>query len=307
MSAALARLLVSGLLVATLSGCADGVLEVVVLFGGDADVPAGTVRSGSVVVLDGTFSLAPGGTLEGPLVVLGGEAQVDGLVNADVVAIGGSVVLGPTARITGDLAVAGGLERAPGAEVMGAVTVGPAVTRGWSERVRGGPVDGRGLLGRALGLALAVVVFTRFAPRATKRLEEAALLHPLPAAALGTLALIVGIVLVVVMAFTVVLIPVSLIGLVVGVVSVASGWGVLGLAGAAVVRRWWRRGGARRGAAAWPFAAIGGAAVGIGLGALEHVPFVGGIVALLATALGIGALLLTGFGARRFVPDALQE
>ena len=303
----LARLLALGLLLAMLSGCDDGVFEVVVVFGGDVEVASGADRSGSVVVLDGTFELAPGATLEGPLVVLGGEARVAGQVSGDVVAVGGSVLLGPTARIAGDLAVAGALERAPTAEVVGAVTVGPAVARSWSERVRSGPIGWRGLLGRALGLALLVLLFARFAPRATQRLQEAVVRHPLPAAALGALAFVVGIVLVVVMAFTVVLIPVSLVALVAGVGSVTLAWGVLGLGCADLLRRWSRRDGARARAVTWPFAAAGGALVALGLGALEHVPFVGGIVALVATALGLGALLLTGFGARRFVPDVLHE
>lgn len=307
MSAALARRLVMGLLVVVLSACDDGVFETAVVFGGDVVVSAGEERSGSVVVLDGTFSVASGGALSGPLVVLGGAAHVDGRVDGDVVAISGALRLGPEARITGDLAAAGTLERAPGAAVTGTVTVGPAVVHGWAERVRSGPIERRGMLARALGFALSVALFARFAPRAARRLEEAVLRHALPAVALGTLASVVAIVLLVVMAFTVVLIPVSVVGLVVGALSVALSWGTLGLAAGAFARRRWWRGRAQGGATTWPFAAVGGAIVALGLGALEHVPLVGGVVALVVTALGIGALLLTGFGARRFVPDVLQE
>ena len=311
MSAVVARLLALALLVGALGGCDDGVMETALLFGGDLEVATGVERAGSVVVLDGAFTLAAGASLAGPLVVLGGTARVDGRVVGDVVAISGTVALGPSATVGGDLAVAGALERDPGAVVAGAVTVGPAVAGDWASRLRSGPIGWRGLLGRAVGLALAVVLFARFAPRATARLEEAALRHPLPALALGSLAFVVGVVLVVVMAFTVVLIPVSLLALVAGVGSVALGWGVLAIAVAALLRRWWRRGGGPGGAqeprsVTAAVAAAGGALVGVTLGMLEHVPFVGGVVALAATALGLGALLLTGFGARRFVPEVVD-
>ncbi len=296
------RWLATVLALLALTACDDGVLELAVVFGGTLEVGAATPRDGVLLVLDGDLRLEPSALLRGTVVVLGGRAVLDGRVVGDVIALSGAVLLGEEAHLTGDLAVAGDLERHPLARVDGRVTLGSAVPETFAGLLRAGPSSWRSVLGRALWLALLGALATRFAGRAVRRLVEAVRRHTLTALALGTLALVVGLVLVVVMAFTVVLIPVSLLGLVLGLLAMLAGWSSVGIALGALVAR---RLGART-APGWSqamAAALGVFAVATLLGAMERVPFVGGLVALGVSAVGLGAVLLTGFGSRRFVPE----
>ena len=297
------RVMLAVLALFTVAGCDDGVLELGVVMGGVLEVPAGSERAGWLVLLDGEVHVAAGGRLTGTLLVLGGEARLDGRVDGNVVALSGSVALGADASVGGDLAVAGALDRDPGAAIAGSVTVGPAVPEAFAESVRSGPSGLGSVLARAATLAVLALLAGRFTPRAVDRVVEVVGRHALTALALGVLAFVVGLVLVVVMAFTVVLLPVSALALVVGVVAVMVGWSALGIAlGTRVARSFAPPGGA--GPWALRFAPPAGVfVVVVVLGLLERVPVAGALLALAATAVGLGAVLLTGFGTRRFVPD----
>ena len=86
---------------------------------GDARVPAGEV-SDTLIVLNGDAVVE--GTVTGGLVVVNGDATVNGSVEEDVVVINGTVTLGDAARVGGDLSlVRSDLTRAPGAVVEGTV------------------------------------------------------------------------------------------------------------------------------------------------------------------------------------------
>lgn len=286
-------------------GCDDGVLELALVAGGALEVHDATTRDGLVVVLDGELLVARGASLRGTVVVLGGQARLEGGIEGDVIALAGSVRLGADAHVRGDVAVASVLERHPQARVDGTITLGPAVPETLSSALRDGPSSWGSVLMRASWLALLGLLAARFAPGAVDRLGEAVRRHALTAGAVGTLAFVVGLVLVVVMAFTVVLIPVSLIGLVAGMVALLVGWSSVGIAlGTGLARRWR---GAAAGQPGWRerlAVALGVFAVVLALGALERLPWVGALLALGVTAVGLGAVLLTGFGTRRFVPDA---
>lgn len=299
------RVMAAGLALLVLVACDDGVLEFALVAGGALEVHEATPRDGLVVVLDGELLVARGASLRGTVVVLGGQARLEGGIEGDVIALAGSVRLGADAHVRGDLAVASTLERHPQARVDGTITEGAAVPEAFSSLLREGPSSWRSVLVRASWLALLGLLAARFAPRAVDRLAEAVRYHGLTAGALGTLAFVVGLVLVVVMAFTVVLIPVSLLGLVVGMVALLVGWSSVGIAlGTSLARRWRRAAGSRGGWRDRLALALGVFTVVLALGALERVPWVGALLALGVTAVGLGAVLLTGFGTRRFVPDA---
>ena len=302
------RALAAGLVLVALMACDDGVLELALVAGGALEVHEATPRDGVVVVLDGELLVARAASLRGTVVVLGGQAQLDGVIEGDVIALAGSVRLGADAHVGGDLAVASAFERHPRARVDGTTTLGPAVPETLSSALRDGPSSWGNVLLRAFWLALIGLLAARFAPRAVDRLGEAVRRHALTAGALGTLAFVVGAVLLVVMAFTVVLIPVSLLGLVVGVVALLVGWSAVGIAlGTSLAQRWRHGGGGRSGWRERLAVALGVFGVVLALGALERVPWVGALLALGVTAVGLGAVLLTGFGTRRFVPDVAPD
>jgi len=69
------------------------------------------------------YTLAADEISEGPVVVIGGSATIDGRVDDDVVVVGGTVHVGPTASIQGDVVSIGGhAEIDPMARVSGDVT-----------------------------------------------------------------------------------------------------------------------------------------------------------------------------------------
>ena len=253
---------------------------------------------GHVLLLDGHATLPDGARSSGIVVQLGGALALDGTVTGDVFHLGGELQLADTARVEGRLVAAGGALRiAPGATVVGGVLRDLEAA---SELVRPAPTLGQRLGRGTVQLVLLVLValgFGRWAPRALGRTAEALARHPLVAISMGALSGLVGLVLLVAMVATVVLIPVALIGGVAFAFAIAFGWLAWGtLIGQAFARR----GRVPSGAVA---VAIGTAAYAVGQTIVGAVPWLGGAATLLASVAALGAVVLTGFGVRRFVPD----
>ena len=70
--------------------------------------------------IGGSYRLPAGSTLNGPLVLVGGDHRIDGTVTDDVAVFGGIVALGPTAVVEGDLKLVGGnISIDPAAQIRG--------------------------------------------------------------------------------------------------------------------------------------------------------------------------------------------
>jgi hypothetical protein len=124
-------------------------------------------RKNDIVRFGGDVTVERGESVDGDVVVFGGNGQIDGEVNGDAVVIGGRLTLGPEANVVGDVAVVGGtLSRDPGASVGGEVSevsVGPGARFG--EIVRNGGLAWSGMrpwLGVA-GTAARVALLILFA------------------------------------------------------------------------------------------------------------------------------------------------
>lgn len=269
---------------------------------------------GILLVTGGEVELAAGSRTDGPILLLGGSLAIDGAVASDVLAPGGQLRLGAGARLNGDLGVAG--ENAPGgvfeahpdARVAGETTVGLGAL---PSAVNAGRWHGWGrVLVQALAVAALAAGWARLAPGRLAVVGDAAAGHPAVSASLGALVFVIGLVAVVVMAFTIVLIPLGLVVLALGGVAVAAGWAALG---DALLRRWIARAPAGGPLRSWfstrpaVLAAAGGFAVALGLAIVERLPWVGGALALAVAVTALGAVALTGFGGRRFVPAAAGE
>jgi cytoskeletal protein CcmA (bactofilin family) len=290
------------LLAALLTGCEGDVVRFTVVTGGVLELAQGETQDGTVVVLDGLVSVPAGASVTGPVIVLGGTLAVGGVIDGDVTALAGRVALGEGARVAGDLRIAGDLDRHPEARVAGEVTLGAAVPAELADAIRGDPAGWLATLVRIVALGLGAGLLARFSPRAARNVAHAAGRHPLVAGSLGLLSMVVLIVLVVVMAFTVVLIPVSVLAFAVAVVTVVLGWFGLGTAlGLALARR------SRRSWTLARTATIGTLAFAAILAVIERIPFAWGLLPILISAVGLGAVVLTGFGVRRFVPSAVGD
>jgi len=256
-ASALAPGSVSGLLVRVQGDVAVGESEsadLVVVVSGDAEIAG---RAGTVVVIGGTARLA------------------DALVGRLVV-VRGSAVLGGSSAVLGDLWLVGaGLEQAPGTTVGGAVRSGFG-SPGWRWLVEE-PVLAAGVLGLVvLAGWLAVAVGAGTMQGAAGSLTSD------PAGSLGAalLLFLLGPAAAVLLFFTVVGLPVSLVYLAVALPAL----GLLGFAVTALRLGEWLL----RSAAARPFPAVVLGTVVLAVVAL--IPYVGQVLVPLAAALGGGAL-----------------
>lgn len=265
--------------------------------GGDvtrADVTFdGTTEAGSdpLVVAGGTTVVPANTTTPGPVYVVNGTLDVQGRVGGDVVQLGGRVVAGAESRVDGTLdAVAGTRRIDPDAAVMVTsvdVTANPS------------PVAQALLFVVQTGvLALAGYLVARRWPSPLATVARAARRHPVVSLTAGTLVSVSAITLLVFMAFTLVLIPVTVLGLVAGVL--VAGYGVVALGYLLGTRL------DRFGVEGPPATALGVVVVSVLAELLSFVPL-GDVLVLVAASVGIGAVLVTYLGFREFVPVAIPE
>lgn len=189
------------------------------------------------VHIGGSVAVAEGEVIDGDVVAIGGSARVDGEVHGGVVAVGGSVTLGPHASVEDDVVVVGGqLHRSDSARVGGKVSeigIG-ALNFGswrWNRPPFGmglGPMFGSafalvGTITRLAILSLFAAIVLLFGRTYAERIGTRAAAEPLKAGAIGLLAqllflpiLVVGIVLLVVTIIGIpllLLVPFVLLGL----------------------------------------------------------------------------------------------
>jgi hypothetical protein len=253
---------------------------------------------GVVLLVDGSLVIGEGGQVEGPVYMLGGRLDANGLLLSDLSILGGQAVLGPQAVIGGDLNLGGGtLERSPQAVIAGQFSQGenlqiPARPTVF-EALRNQWLS---ILGQAGLFALLTYLLVRYLPRPVTRLSRAVSRHALVSTALGLLVGVVSLSLLVLMAFTIILIPVSLLLGLVLIAAVAVGWAGLGQAlGAQLAQR-----------LGWQMRPAWGAA----LGSLIFMAAFGGLslfqgagwIQLTVAAAGLGAAYLTRFGLSEFTP-----
>lgn len=277
---------------------AGGQLVVNGAVGRNVRVGGGQVTLGPSSGVDGNLSVAGGdvalkGRVNGYVQAGGGKLLIDGVVNGDVEARAGELVLGPNARIGGKLRYASRepLKRDPAAQVQGEVER-IDITGGWpvpEDIERGMGRSGSwiwtlGLLVVAGFMALALPGFTeRVSTLWRARFPMSLLLGfvltvCLPVAALLLMATLIGV-------------PLGLVTLMVYPVLLLLGYvssGVaLGVWVATSLNQPWNEGGMGR----MLTAVLGMLAIGL----LARVPWLGGLVMLLALLAGVGALVLQGW------------
>ena len=271
---------------------ATGSLVVTGVVGGDVRAGAGSVDlrgrvDGDVTVGTGSLVLAEGAVVGGRLEAGVGTARLAGTVRGDAAVGGGDIVLAPTATFEGDLRYDGDLDDR-GATVEGRLVRDESLS-GTSFQpfaaVGEAALDVYGLLVTLVLGAVLLAVFPVASGRLAARVAEA----PLETALYGLLALVGVPVLLVLVALTVIGIPLALVGAVLFalVAWVGSVYGryALGewlLASADVDHRW---------------AALLVGVVVVAL--LGLVPVLGGVVRFVVLLLGLGALAWLGLGGYR--------
>lgn len=251
------------------------------------DPDSSAVARGPLVVAGGTLTVPANATVEGAVYVVGGTTRVEGTVDGGVTVLAGNLTVGDAATIAGDLqSIGGSTDVAPGAAVASRTTVDVVSReRSFAERVAF-------LAMQALGLAALAALLARRYPVAVATVGDAATEHALVSGVVGALAgttLLVGFV---AMAFTIVLVPVSVLGLLAEFLVVL--YAIVAI-GAALGRRLPI---ARDDLAA----ATGTATLVVALDLVDAIPVVGALVAIAVVSVGIGAVLVTYFGWQHFEP-----
>lgn len=265
-------------------------------------VADGTVFNGAIIVLGGEVEVGERAEVNGDVLMITGKITVGGMLSGNLYAIGGDVVLEATAVVRGNLNVGGGqFERAPEARVSGAINIGNAPELPAVFVLTGSPLLDRVLkfLIETLPLMLLAALLARFMPKSLHRMERTVKQYTLVAGATGLLVLLVGLSLLVLMAFTIVLLPVALAGVVALFVTIGYGWVAIGLITG------------RKLAQALPgqpglvvLAVLGMLVFRLVLSLLEPIPVVGTVTVVLTASLGTGAAFITRFGRRVYSPPA---
>jgi hypothetical protein len=300
---------------------------------GDADRSrTRRVRGGGSdrVRFGGGVNVAADEVVNGDVVAIGGHVNVEGEVRGDVVAVGGGLTLGPRASVANNVVVVGGrLQRDPGAHIGGEIQEvgigsvdfdrwnwGSNPLSFWSRSMVGSAFALVGTVARLAILCLLAAVVMLVGREYVERAAARATLEPLKAGAIGLLAqllfLPILIITIVVMVITIVGIPL-LILIPFGILALA----LIGLVGFTAVA--YRVGHYVAGRLGWstenPYlTTVGGivvllspALLGriVGLGGFPGIPitgilvFVGLMIEYLAWTIGFGSVALLRFSRPR--------
>lgn len=292
------------LLALGLSACGrDGRYSMTLITEGMHQLEAGEEMEGGLLLLDGQLIVEPLAAIRGSVFVLGGELINRGDIEGDLSMVQGQVELGPQARIGGDLIQAGGeLVRAAGSTVQGQI---PGNQADATNMLFGG-TDSRPSVAsialRAIIQGLLAALAVRWVRRPIERISQALIRHPIASGSVGIFSGLIALLLMVQMAFTVVLIPLSIL---LGILVLLS----VGLAG---IFYGFALGQAITEGAGWSLSATISAGLGAALfslfnDGLQFVPYAGSALQLLLMASGIGALILTRLGLRPFNPPAQRS
>lgn len=311
------KLLLLVILVAVLfmpgTAMAKGLQDDKVITGGTYTLQSGEILDGNLIIFGGVVTTLMNSTVEGDTVLMGGTLTINGNIAKNVVAIGGIVTLGNTAIIHGDLiVVAGTLNRENGAVVEGQVVNGFQIPRNWID-FRGIDVPDVPQIGsqftplwkglwfffRTFLWAAVAALIAIFFPNPTDQVARAIASQTILSGGVGLLTAIVAPLVLLILAITIILIPVSLLGILVLGAAWCFGRVSLGMEVGRRIGNAFHKD--------WP------AAVDAGLGTFalvlmvdgigDLIPCIGWIIPTLVGILGLGGVILTLFGTRSYPPQ----
>ena len=245
-----------------------------------------TEQVGALVVGESTVTIPSGTVVPGPIYVIGGELRIVGEVAGDVTQLAGSI------RVESGAVIAGELQH-----VAGTLTVDDDTQIGRRTSMNlgnpEGTTPGSGILAQAsLALLLATVgyLLARRRSIALAHVSTAVRAHPVVTITVGTLAFLTVISILVFMAFTLVLIPVTVLGIIAGLLTL--GYGLIA---------WGHLIGTRLPLHHPTLATALGVVVLVGgLTLVGLVPIVGDLVVAAVALSGVGAVLVTYYGVAPF-------
>jgi hypothetical protein len=275
-------LLIVVLLMVSIGG--GDIQEMSVTFQADNDVDS---LADVHVVAGGTTTVPADATLKGDIYVIGGTAAIDGAVDGDVTLLNGNLSVNDGATVTGTLQTYSGSAVISSDTSVGHVSQFEPPTPSSSPAQRIGAFLLQFLVLGAFGWWLA-----ERHPSIIENVGAAITEQTLVSAVIGSLAATTLLVLFVYMAFTLILLPLAVVGLFAEFLIVLYGQAVFGY----LI-------GMRLPIESDGVATLAGiAAFLLVLELLGLVPYLGGIAQLGVAVVGVGAVLNTYFGLQRFEP-----
>ena len=274
------------------------------VFGGVYTLNSGQTLTGTLVVFGGLATLEKGSVVTGDVALTGGSLTVNGEIKGSITSVGGSINLSDTAVVDGDINTVGGaLNRSSLTVVKGNISSsGPGAIRlPLNLNLRSFPWEnifnpiGSVLwaIFQSLAVAALALLVVLFMPTPTRRVSNAIVGQPVIAGGLGLLTVVVAPALILLLAITILLIPLSLIGILLLAVAFLLGWIAVGteagdrLAGLFKVK--W---------AAPVSAGIGTLVLSLFSSIFALVPCVGWVLPTVIAIIGLGGVFLTRFGTR---------
>lgn len=298
----LSFLLLAALCVLMLTGCVGVSLEEEGLVVGESyTLESGDTLNTDLTIIGGNAQLEQDSTVNGDLAVIGGNVNIDGTVAGDVSVLGGYVQLEDHAVINGSLSAVGGtVRRANGAVVEGETN--PSLPfritnmRTPPFQINFDPITGPLMaFFQALALAALAILVQLFAATQMQRTGLAAISQPIVSGGVGLLTIIVAPALLLIMAITIILLPLSLLGFLVLGIAALYGWLSLGLMVGRQLAVWLKQ--------PWsdPInAGVGTLVLSLLSSMLNLIPCLGWLANALVWFIALGTVILTRFGMQTY-------
>jgi cytoskeletal protein CcmA (bactofilin family) len=286
-----------------------------VVWGGTFKLGDSDTLKGNLIVIGGTATLAEDSTVTGDIVLIGGTLTVGGNVNGSMIVVGGSANLKNSAYVFGDLITASSsVEQDAGATIAGTVQQNFTIPfqvpfsgdNQTSPETKPGitvpdlnPLLKTSRIGfRSFGVAILAMLLALVVPNMVKRVIHPILTAPIISGGFGLLTIFVAPIVLVMIAITLIGIPISLLGILVLGFASFLGWAAIG---AEIGNRI-----ARSFKSQWHIAV----SAGVGTLLLTLVTqiigliyCIGWITPFLFSMLGLGAVVLTRLGTREYVKN----
>jgi hypothetical protein len=280
------------------------------IVGGNFTLSNGETLDEDLLVVGGLITLENGSTLHGDILMVGGSLIAAGKIDGDVVVAGGLLEIAATAIIDGDITAAGAnLQRDPDAVITGDITTeqeGPFVVTPTGIRLPQlnlATSPSFSIVSFVLGVilwALLAMLLALFLPNQLRNVSHAVMAQPLISGGLGLLTAVVLPIVLVLIALTILLIPLSLLGFLLLVLAWAFGMVALGSElgnrFAGIFKSEWH-----------PALSAGAGTLLLMLlvnGLWAAIPCLGWLPMIVLGFLGLGGVLLTRFGRQAYPPAA---
>lgn len=275
-----------------------------VIFGDTYTLSSGQTQNGNLAVLGGTATLEADSQVNGDVALMGGTLEINGTVSGNVSTLGGTLFLNDNAVIRGDVTMMGGtLHRSANARISGSLINGVIrpfqldfpnwpLNINWPGGFRFTPIWNffSSMFSSLLLAALAVFVVLLW-PRPVDRVARSMVAQPAISGGLGLLTVVVTPALLILLAITIILIPLSLLGILVLGIGLLLGWIALGqeignrIAG--MFKQQWNPA---------LSAGLGTLVLNVVAYGINWIPCIGWLVVIIAALIGLGGVIVTRFG-----------